>query len=394
MTLSRREFLASLAGLTVLRPTASYPAGRYGLAGKIFTGDASPVIHDHAVLINGSRIEDIVPYPSVTDRPVITFPDACILPGIVNAHCHRTHSSEDRRERWLEHGVTSIGDVGSPLAALKQLSRSPTGTTTTAARSGPILSPPGGYPLPVHSTRYAMEISSPQEGTDAVRKLADHGATMVKIAFEPGPRQWPVFDVKTAGAICSAARRIDLTVRCHVEDLSGLEPALDSGVHTVEHVPHRWFKNGERHPVLTKNGEVVPYYRSLLERMRRDNVILTPTIDVLARSPWNGPELYEPVKTFHAMGGRIALGNDFPYRRTDSGMPLAEMRLLAKAGLDKEDVLNSSTRIAAMASGFTDRGVIAPGMTADLLMVAGDPTKDLAPLINPLHILKDGVFIR
>ena len=248
---------------------------------------------------------------------------------------------------------------------MKDLARSPAGTTATAAFSGPVITPPGGYPLPVHSPEFALVVRSPVEAeNDAVAMLADQGATMVKLAFEPGvmPDPWPTLPPAIAAAACNAARRLGLVIRCHVQDLSGLEPALDAGVHAVEHVPHRWIDNGAPRPVLNKDGSVIEKYRKLLERMAREDIILTPTLDVLSRSPWNGPPLFEPVRFFHRMGGRIAAGNDFPYRRTGAGMILPEIQLLAESGLDKGETLRAATSGSAAACGFTDRGIIAPGM--------------------------------
>ncbi|MEZ7197139.1 amidohydrolase family protein [Pseudodesulfovibrio karagichevae] len=144
--------------------------------------------------------------------------------------------------------------------------------------------------------------------------------------------------------------------------------------------------------MLGPDNALVPHYQRLLERMARDGVIMTPTLDVFTRTPWNGPALFEPVRAFHALGGRIALGNDFPYRRTDAGMPVREMRLLARAGLDELAVLEAATATAADVCGFGDRGRIAPGMAADLLMVRGAPTPDA--LQDPVRVVKDGVFIR
>lgn len=398
MTMNRREFLASLAGgigaLCVHGGSASSAAtGGYALAGTVMTGDGPPLA-DHAVLFKSGVIEAIVPAGTVTNRPVIAPPDATIIPGVINAHCHTIHTAADRRSRWLEHGVTAIGDVASSLAAMRQLADSPTGATATAAFSGPMLTPPGGYPTPVYDHSLSLAVASPAKATDAVRMLADLGASFIKISFEPGvaPEPWPVFDTATAAAICDTARALGLTVRCHVEDFSGLEPALDAGVHTIEHVPHRWNRNGSMQPVLT-DGELIPEYLKLLERMVRDHVILTPTLDVLTRSPWNGPALFEPVRAFHAMGGQIALGNDYPFRRTDTGMPIREMRLLSKAGLDGRAVLRAATRTSAQACGFANRGTLAPGMAADMMVVSGDPTEDFTALAEPLLIAKDGIFV-
>ena len=312
MTLSRREFLASLTGLSLLASLAepvqgsALPTGRYALAGRILPGDGTHPLIDHAVLVTKGTIEGIVPAKEVTDRPIVAPADGTILPGIINAHCHRTHSPEDRARLWLNHGVTSIGDCASPLAAMPLLAQSPSGTTATAAFSGPMLAPPDGYPLPAHSPKHAMVIHSPQEARESVKRLSDLGAGMVKLSFEPGPLPvpWPRFDPATAEAICTQARKLGMVVRCHVEDLAGLEPALNAGVHTVEHVPHRWSVGSKTRPILQKTDgklEPIPYYLSLLERMVRDQVILTPTLDVLSRSVWNGPQLYEPVRAFAAL---------------------------------------------------------------------------------------------
>lgn len=399
MSLSRRQFLASLAGIVALAGTssaASRPISTYALAGRIFTGQNARPITGCAVLVRDGRIENMAPAQTVNDRPVFRSPGTTIMPGIINAHCHRIHTPEDRRDRWLSHGVTAIGDPGSSLAAMKHLARSPDETTATAAFSGPVLAAPGGYPLPVHSPKYALVIRSPQEAEDTVKMLADRGATMIKLAFEPGvmPMPWPVLDPHTAEAACNAARKLGLIVRCHVQDLSGLEPALDAGANTIEHVPHRWIKNGSPQPILNDDGTVIRYYQELLQRMVREGVTLTPTLDVLSRSPWDGPPLYEPVRAFYELGGRLAVGNDFPYRRTEAGMVLRELRLLARAGLKGRDILRAATSGSAAACGFTDRGVIAPGNRADLLVVQGDPDSDPDALATPLHIIKDGAFVQ
>lgn len=400
MLLTRRDFLTSLIGLGALSATPSFakelPTGTFALAGRIIIGDGSLPLNEHAILIHNGLIEAIVPAKNVLDRPTLTLPYSTILPGIINAHCHRIHSSIGRRERWLMQGVTSIGDVGSPLSAMPLLADSPLGYTATASFSGPMLTPPGGYPLPVHDSRYALVIQSPDDAHTAVSMLADRGATMIKLAFEPGvmPKPWPQFDAPTAKTLCNAARQKGLTIRCHVEDFSGLEKALNAGVHTIEHVPHRWHRHGHVRPILTSDNKLIDQYMVLLERMKQDNVILTPTLDVLCRSPWQGASLFEPVRVFHAMGGRIALGNDYPYKRTDAGMPSREMSLLSKTGMSPLAIIQAATKVSAAACGFTDRGILFPGMVADIIVVRGNPALGLGKMDTPTHVIKDGEFVR
>ncbi len=218
---------------------------------------------------------------------------------------------------------------------------------------------------------------------------------MVKLAFEPGPypTPWPLFDLPTASAICDEAHRLGMTVRCHVEDFGGLKTALDAGVDVIDHVPHRWIKNGKPRDILTRSEEQqtpVPEYLEMLERMAREQVILVPTLDVLSRSLWNGPELSVPVATFAHMGGTIAVGNDYPYRRTDAGMPIQEMRLLRKAGLETKDILQAGTSASARACGFMNRGKLKRGMAADMLVVQADPLTDLNTLSHPFTSSRTG----
>lgn len=243
MALSRRQFLrsASLFSLTGSIPTLTSRAvagpSVFAITGTVVSGSAPPRTA-HAVIVNGTTISDVIPAHSLpADVPVLAS-NGCILPGIINAHVHRCHSQEQRAEQFLRHGVTAIGDTASPLATLPALLDTFT-PTATAACAGPMLCAPGGYPTPVHGDGYALPVTSPRQAREAVNRLHDLGATMIKLAFEPGPyaKPWPLLDASTAAAACDRARALNMTVRCHVEDLSGLRPALQAGVHTIEHVP-------------------------------------------------------------------------------------------------------------------------------------------------------------
>ncbi|MDD3311278.1 amidohydrolase family protein [Pseudodesulfovibrio sp.] len=395
-TLSRRAFLAACAALALPRPALAASSPR-ALVGTVLAGPGLTPLPDHAVLVSGARIQAVLPAAALPPDTPVLFRTGHILPGVINCHVHRVHADDDRRARHLVHGVTSIGDAASPLAALRELARSPTGQTATAACAGPMLCPPGGYPLPVHSPEHGLPTTSPRQARRHVRFLADHGATMIKLAFEPGPypTPWPLLDTATAAAAADQARKLGLTVRCHVEDLGGLAPALDAGVDVVDHVPHRHITPSGPQPVLIPDETApAPHYLALLERMARNRVTLAPTLDVLSRSLWRGPCQTIPTAAFHALGGQIAVGNDFPYRRTDAGMPLAELHLLHDAGLPTRAVLQAATSGSAHACGLANRGVIEPGAQADLLVTRANPLEALDTLADPVLVMKDGVVVR
>jgi len=396
--LSRRAFLAACAALALPRPAhgASRPAaGRFALTGTVFAGDPAAFLPGHAVVVEDDRIRAVLPAHQLPDDVPILASGGFVLPGVINCHVHRVHAPDDRRERYLRHGVTSIGDAASPTDALPLLARSPAGATATAAFAGPMLCPPGGYPLPVHSPDHALVVESPLHAREAVRRLADQGCTLLKLAFEPGPfsAQWPLPDPAVAAAAVDQARRLGMVARCHVEDLGGLAPALDAGVAVIDHVPHRHVTPAGSVPILSPDGDPLPEYARLLERMVRDGTIMVPTMDVFDRSLWRGPNLSAPVAAFHRLGGRIAVGNDFPYRGTDAGMPLAELHLLHAAGVEPEAVLRAATAGGARVCNLADRGAIAPGWRADLIVAPRDPREDLDVLAELTLIVKDGIIV-
>jgi len=96
----------------------------------------------------------------------------------------------------------------------------------------------------------------------------------------------------------------------------------------------------------------------------------------------------------HQAGIPIAMG-------TDAGNPLtlhgpsvyAEMEAMQEAGMSPADVLVAATRGGALAMGrLDDFGTIKAGKSADLLVIAGDPTRDIANLRKLRYVVRGGVM--
>jgi imidazolonepropionase-like amidohydrolase len=71
-----------------------------------------------------------------------------------------------------------------------------------------------------------------------------------------------------------------------------------------------------------------------------------------------------------------------------------ELGLLVDAGLTPVEALRSATVVPAAFFGLTDRGVIAAGRRADLLLVDGDPTQDIAATRTIRSVWAAGVQVR
>jgi tetratricopeptide (TPR) repeat protein len=102
----------------------------------------------------------------------------------------------------------------------------------------------------------------------------------------------------------------------------------------------------------------------------------------------------ESVRLLHAGGVRILTGTDAGNPGTTSGASIhRELVLLREAGLSSTEVLTAATATPADVFGLRDRGRIRPGLRADLLLVTGDPTVDIATTRNVSRVWKAGVEI-
>jgi imidazolonepropionase-like amidohydrolase len=95
-------------------------------------------------------------------------------------------------------------------------------------------------------------------------------------------------------------------------------------------------------------------------------------------------------------GVRILVG-------TDSGTPMnfhyestwQEMDLLVRYGMPPMKVISAATRLPAQLYGLgNELGTIEPGRLADIIVVAGNPLRDMSALSNVIHVIKGGVQYR
>jgi hypothetical protein len=90
----------------------------------------------------------------------------------------------------------------------------------------------------------------------------------------------------------------------------------------------------------------------------------------------------------------VLTGTDAPNPGTTHGASLhRELELLVKAGLTPTEALAAATSVPAKRFGLEDRGSIAVGKRADLVLVDGDPTKDITATRKIVGVWKTGVAV-
>jgi imidazolonepropionase-like amidohydrolase len=96
------------------------------------------------------------------------------------------------------------------------------------------------------------------------------------------------------------------------------------------------------------------------------------------------------LRLLHDAGVPFAFGSDGPFGFSVIGRPVDELGVWERAGLSREECLGYATKGSADLLGLDDRGTVAPGRRADLVVVDGDPRKQLTTLRQPSLVIRAG----
>jgi imidazolonepropionase-like amidohydrolase len=380
--------------------------------GIVIDGTGAPPIANGIVIISQNKIAAVgraADFAIPTQANTIDAQGNTIMPGIINAHVHDAASPLVRQFYFLQRGVTSVCDVGSSLTALTR-AREPSSFKITARGffSGPIINAPNGYP---GAPELLYAVTNPREARLAVSDLVRRGADYIKIALEPWNWKlpWPIAErdaipnlsLAELQAIVDQAHQEGKLVRAHLGTAEMLDLALESGVDAFEHVPLPRLEDIDFRTNSSDYADLSAAYEAQLARIVQHNVIMTPTLDKIIswcesyavreeRKILCRKYALTPVYRFHQMGGIVALGDD---SASDSRtwMPIQEMRRLLEAGLTPMEVIQAGTLYAARVCGHRDElGTLAPGTPADVIIVAGNPLKNIDAMNNVRVVIING----
>lgn len=373
--------------------------------------DGVVIIHDKRILAVGRASDFRLP----VGVSIIDAQGGTILPGLINAHVHHSASVEQRR-RFLEEGVTTVCDLGTPLREMPLFAETES-TTGRAARvfyAGPIITAPGGYPDGLyHTDGFNYEVATPEEAREAVREMVARGASVIKIALDPSwnrEHPLPMLDLETAKAIVEEAHVHGLLVHAHMIQITYFPMALEAGIDVIEHMPFPtgWPSEEEKRRYLESDDPTRPFfedhfpeYASILGGMARQEIVMVPTVSTLIKDMYSKSErstheqfvvlaVLDIIRRFREAGGIVAVGNDFNDRFMKERLPLTEMRALLDAGMTSLEVIEAATGHAAIVSGADDLGILEPGKLADLIVVDGNPLEDIDALTRIRLVILDG----
>ncbi|MCU0891687.1 MAG: amidohydrolase family protein [Sandarakinorhabdus sp.] len=359
----------------------------------------------------------------VTDARRIDLGDLTILPGLIDMHVHLTSDPTlsgmqslrypgsfwtvigvAMARRTLDAGFTTVRNVGAGDYADIGLKMAIERGTIAGPRIVPAtyaIGATGGHcdsnELPAE---YILDRPGIADGPDAVRQkvreLHRRGAEVIKYCATGG-----VFSIGTSvgaqqytqaemNALVDEAHMLGLKVAAHAHGTSGIKAAIRAGVDTVEHVS---FADAEAFDLAKKAGT----WFSM--DIYNDDYILAEGAkngvpeESLAKEREVGLKQRQTFQAAWKAGVKMAFGSDAGvYPHGDNARQFAKM---VEWGMTPIDAIRAATMKAAEALGReADVGQIAPGRYADIIAVAGDPTKDVATLRDVKAVVKGGVVVK
>ncbi len=344
--------------------------------------DGTHMLEHHAVAVWGGRIAAVAPADRLPGPGQHIRFAGTLLPGFIDLHGH-PQLGQVPPETILRHGLTTIRDTGGPLVA-------PSGGDgrLRVLGAGPILTAPGGYPIPVFGPGVALEVPDVQTARTAVGRLVAGGAALIKIALDPGgspgapwsghqlgaPPPWPILSLEVVRAIVEEAHAHGRIVSVHLSGPEGARLALDAGVDEWAHVPCE------------------PISPELVARAAAAGVRVVSTLDTLSHCPGAFDNASQLVKA----GIGLLYGTDLAHTDVPWGIDAQELQLMlhaARGALTPLEVLSAATARAGEQLGLAPLGRLVEGAPADLIGVRGNPLEQFKLLEYPELVVSGGATI-
>lgn len=398
-------------GTRISSPKVSAAASPTALVGGTVVDGTGARGRAATVVIAGDRVESVggaIPPGATT----IDVRGRTILPGLIDAHVHLcSYAGEEQRDTrlWgvttfaeeqvlhgaanaakaLRAGFTTVRDMagGRAQVALKHALDAfvlegarvvSAGFVGMTGGHGDLFTPPA-----VERRPFAVA-----DGVDAcraaVRRHARDGADLVKICTSGGvlslgdKSEWRNYTDAETRAIVDEAHALGMRVAAHAHTTAGIAQALDAGVDSIEHGSRLDEALAAR---MAQAGTRLVATLAIHEQIHLHGAERGVPAESLAKAAALHDARTRAVRVAKAAGVRIVCGTDsssvLPF-----GLHAWELELLCRdGGFTPMEAIVAATRDAAEAVGLADRtGTLEPGKWADLLVVDGDPTKDVALL--------------
>ncbi|MGW0172964.1 amidohydrolase family protein [Rhodococcus sp. NPDC003322] len=395
--------------------------------------DGVEVLEATTVVIDGPTIAS-VGGPVPPGAEIVNAAGATLLPGLIDAH---VHTSRQSLAVALRFGVTTELEMQGTNTRPNRAPIEDDDTVADVRSSGFAITPPGGHPdelfpedfhpgpppgaRPPAGARQAPPLipysTTPEQAVAYIPQLIEAGSDYIKFMVDDGSVEGhpgiPMLDQATLDAgVAEATRRGMLTV-AHALTIDATRMAIDAGIGGLTHL----FMDRPHTPriieqIAASGAFVVPCVVLDASMMgitgaelaadprvssRLDDAWLATLRSSFGHYPQGDiDDVLASVKALHDAGVDLLVG-------TDASVPVEfmgglahgasvhqELQYLVRAGLTPVEALRAATSTPARRFGLTDRGRIAKGLRADLVLVAGDPTTTISDTLDTRAVWRRG----
>lgn len=382
------------------------------------------------VLIDGARIVHIGrPLPAAaTGARRVDYTGKTLLPALVSDHAHvgntqglehgdrfytRDNVVRDLRQfqRYGITTVTALGMNGADFFALRtEVNADPRLGAQLYGAGGGIGAPDGAPPADSMGLR-RDPVARPRTAEQARAAVATQhadGVDLIKLWVDDLGGKRPMMTPEVYRAAIAEAHARGLTVAAHIHDLDQARDLVDARVDILAHgirdravdpmLARKMRDQGTWYIPTVAIDEANYWYAEHPQALQQPFLRQALHRDVLAR--WSQPEWQraqlagsgipaaraavatnlDNVRRLQAAGVKLGFGTDagaMPHRVIGVAEH-RELQLLVQAGLSPAQALQVATSQAADLLGLADRGRIAAGKRADLLVLDADPLTDIA----------------
>jgi imidazolonepropionase-like amidohydrolase len=278
-----------------------------------------------------------------------------LVPSFIDAHVHLAYLPQG--PALARAGVAGAVDWAAPTDAIRPDPQGP-----QVVWSGPMIAAPGGYPTRSWGRDgYGIECASRDEAVQAVQRVYDLGARVVKLSLGAGPD----LDDATLRAVVDKAHGLGIKVGVHALSDADANRAAGLGIDVLVHAPR-----GEL------SAETARAWRG-----RAVIATLSAFGGVVA------------TRQLRAEGATVLYGTDFG-NTSVIGISEREIRGLLDAGLDGPAIVAAGTAAPAAWFGLTELGAIEPGNEASFLVLDRDPHADPLALARPVGVVFRGELVQ
>jgi imidazolonepropionase-like amidohydrolase len=336
-----------------------------------------------------------------------------LLPGLIDSHTHAWGSALQEAEIF---GVTTELDMFTDVKYMQQIKKEQAAGKdldfADLRSAGSLATAPGG-----HGTEYGIQfatLSSPSEAQAWVDARIAEGSDYIKIVIDDASAYGshrPTLSQETLKAVIDAAHKRGKLAVVHIGKQQDARNAIAAGADGLAHL----FADSAPAPdfaefVAAHHAFVVPTLgvlesvsgtasgAALTTDSRLEPYLTSDNLGNLKKSfpkfTTAPSEKYaeQTVAQLKAVHVAVLAGTDAPNPGTSHGVSLhRELELLVRSGLTPTEALAAATAVPAATFHLDDRGLIAPGKRADLLLVRGDPTQDITATRDIVSVWKLGV---